>query len=156
MSLAEAASRLAKGIRMQLRDLDEEDSKSYGSTPRTLDLRAFNAVIGQVTEWAINRVTEDWGVCKQAISTDTNQQLASEQCECELLLRFSLLCKHHILHACATGIPIPRSLFHPRWWLDGPPISKASHLGSRNIAPRQAHLLPHNVLTTSPPQAYKC
>jgi hypothetical protein len=94
------------------------------STPRTLDLRAFNAVIGQVTEWAINRVTEDWEVCKQAISTDTNQQLASEQCECELLLRFSLPCKHH-LHACATGIPIPRSLFHPRWWLNGPPISKA-------------------------------
>jgi len=120
MSLAEAVSRLAKGIRMQLRDLDEEDSKSYGSTPRTLDLHAFNAVIGQVTEWAINRVTEDWEVCKQAISTDTNQQLASEQCECELLLRFSLPCKHHLLHACATGIPIPRSLFHPRWWLNSP------------------------------------
>jgi hypothetical protein len=30
---------------MQLKDLDEEESKSYGSTPRTLDLRAFSAVI---------------------------------------------------------------------------------------------------------------
>jgi hypothetical protein len=54
---------------MQLKDLDEEESKSYGSTPRTLDLRAFSAVIGQVTEWAINRVAEDWEACKQAIST---------------------------------------------------------------------------------------
>jgi hypothetical protein len=114
LSLAEAVSRLAKGIRMQLRDLDEEESKSYGSTPRTLDLRAFNAVIGQVTEWAINRVTEGWEAYKQAISTGTDPQLASEQCECELLLRFSLPSKHHLLHACATGIPIPRSLFHPR------------------------------------------
>jgi hypothetical protein len=110
---------------MLLRDLDEEESKSYGSTPRTLDLRAFNAVIGQVAEWAINRVAEDWEACKQAISTGTDQQLASEQCECELLMRFSLPCKHHLLHACATGIPIPKSLFHPRWWLNGPPISKA-------------------------------
>jgi len=125
LSLAEASSRLAKEIRMQLKDLDEEESKSYGSTPRTLDLRAFSAVIGQVTEWAINRVAEDWEACKQAIGTGIDRQLASEQCECELLLRFSLPCKHHLLHACATGIPIPRSLFHPRWWLNGPPISEA-------------------------------
>ena len=46
LSLAEASSRLAKGIRILLRDLDEEESKSYGSTPRTLNLRVFNAVIG--------------------------------------------------------------------------------------------------------------
>jgi hypothetical protein len=44
---------------MQLKDLDEEESKSYDFTPRTLNLRAFSAVIGQVIEWAINRVTED-------------------------------------------------------------------------------------------------
>jgi hypothetical protein len=64
LSLAEASSRLAKEIRMLLRDLDEEESKSHGSTPRTLDLRAFNVAIGQVTEWAINRVAEDWEACK--------------------------------------------------------------------------------------------
>ena len=40
-------------------------------------------------------------------------------------MRYSLPCKHHLLHACTTGIPIPRSLFHPRWWLNGPPILKA-------------------------------
>jgi hypothetical protein len=32
--------------------------------------------------------------------------------------------KHHLLHACEAGLPISRSLFHPRWWLDGLPISK--------------------------------
>jgi hypothetical protein len=58
---------------MLLRDLDEEESKSYGFTPRTLDLRAFNAVIGQVIEWAINRVAEDWEACKQAISINIDQ-----------------------------------------------------------------------------------
>ena len=57
-----------------------------------LDLRVFNAVIGQVAEWAINCVAEDWEACKQAISTGTDQQLALEQCECEPLLRFSLPC----------------------------------------------------------------
>jgi hypothetical protein len=58
---------------MQLKDLDEEESKSYGFTPRTLNLRAFSAVIGQVIEWTINRVAEDWKACKQAINTGINQ-----------------------------------------------------------------------------------
>ena len=54
---------------MLLRDLDEEENKSYGSTPRTLNLRAFSAVIGQMVEQAINRVAEDQETYKQAIST---------------------------------------------------------------------------------------
>ena len=114
LSLTEASTRLAKEIRIQLKDLDDEKSKSYNSIPRTRNLRTFNVVIGQVTEWAINRVAENWEAYKQAISTSTDQQLASEQCECELLLRFSLPYKHYLLHACSTGILIPRSLFYPR------------------------------------------
>jgi MULE transposase domain len=38
LALGESATRLAKGIQILLRDLDEEESKSYGSGPRTLDL----------------------------------------------------------------------------------------------------------------------
>jgi hypothetical protein len=44
---------------MLLRDLDEEESKSYGPTLRTLDSQAFSSVIGQVTEYAINLVAND-------------------------------------------------------------------------------------------------
>jgi hypothetical protein len=44
---------------MLLRDLDEEESKSYGPTLRTLDLRAFSSLISQVTEYAMNRITND-------------------------------------------------------------------------------------------------
>jgi hypothetical protein len=64
LSLGEAATHLAKGIRILLKDLDEEESKSYGSTPRTLDLRAFSSLIGQITEYAINRVANDWEAYK--------------------------------------------------------------------------------------------
>jgi hypothetical protein len=53
--------------------LNEEESKSYGFTFRTLDLRPFNVVIGQVTEWVINHVVKDWEVCKQAVSIGTDQ-----------------------------------------------------------------------------------
>jgi hypothetical protein len=53
LSLAEAATRLAKGIRMKMRDLEKEESKSYGAIPRTLDRPAFRFLIGQVTEYAM-------------------------------------------------------------------------------------------------------
>ena len=46
LSLAEAAMRLAKRIRMKMRDLEEEESKSYGVIPRTLDRLAFRFFIG--------------------------------------------------------------------------------------------------------------
>ena len=125
LALGESATRLSQGIRMLLRDLDEEESKSYGCTPRTLDLQSFSALRGQVTEWAMSRIAEDWEACKQAVSTGNTEVIANEECSCELLLRFSLPCKHHLIRACATGTPIPRSLFHPRWWLNGPAILRA-------------------------------
>jgi hypothetical protein len=31
--------------------------------------------------------------------------------------------KHHLLRAYQTGQPLPQSLLHPRWWLDGPAIT---------------------------------
>jgi hypothetical protein len=90
LSLVEAATRLAKEIQMKMRDL-EEKGKSYGAIPRTLDRPAFRFLIGQVTEYAMNQITNDREACKRAISSDTYGELAEEGCYCELLLRYSLL-----------------------------------------------------------------
>jgi hypothetical protein len=126
---------------MLLRDLDEEESKSYGPAPRTLDLRAFSSLIGQVTEYAMNRIADDWEACKQAVNAGTYDELALEDCGCEFLFRFSLPYKHHLLRTCVAGMSIPRSLFHPRWWLNGPPISKT-------LTPWKPHY--HNSAPTLP------
>ncbi len=44
-------------------------------------------------------------------------------CQCEVLLRFGLPCRHHLQPFYHSGAPIPRSLCHPRWWLYGPQIT---------------------------------
>jgi len=124
LSLAEATRRLVKGIKLLLEDLAELESESYGPSLAILDLRPFKSVIDQVTKYALQKVAGDWEICKQAVSAGTANLLALEECRCELPLRYSLPCKHHLLYACEAGLPIPRSLFHPRWWLNGPPISK--------------------------------
>ena|SRR5436305_14768302 len=46
LSLAEAAKRLAKGLKMLLEDLAEVESESYDSSLAVLDLRPFASIIG--------------------------------------------------------------------------------------------------------------
>lgn len=125
LSLADATKRLAKSLKILLEDLAEIKSQSYGSSLAVLDLRPFASVIGQVTKYALQKMSGDWEACKQAVSTGTTGILAAEECQCELLLRYSLPCKHHLLHASCAGMKAPRSLFHPRYWLNGPPILKS-------------------------------
>jgi hypothetical protein len=110
---------------MLLRDLNEEESKSYEPRSHIFNLQSFSALRGRVTEWAIIHIAVDWKACKQAINTDNTKIIANIECSCEFLLRFSLPYKHYLLRAYITGIFISTSLFHFRWWLSDPPISKA-------------------------------
>jgi len=102
LSLAEAVRRLNRGITTLLQDLEKVESESYGVLPRTFDLGVYTLLAGQITRLEL------------AVSTGTTENIANEDCSCELLLRYSLPCKHHLLLAAQTGKPIPKSLFHPR------------------------------------------
>jgi len=121
---AEATRHLVKGIKLLLEDLVKLESKSYSLSFVILNLWSFSFVIGQVTKYTFQKVAGDWEVCKQAVSTGTANLLILEECQCELLLRYSLPCKHHLLHTYEAGLLILCSLFHPRWWLDSPSILK--------------------------------
>jgi hypothetical protein len=65
----------------------------------TLDFRSFRSVDAQVSRYALSLIADDWEACKQAVSTGTTTVITGEACDCELLLRYSLPCKHHLLHA---------------------------------------------------------
>ena len=43
--------------------------------------------------------------------------------DCGILNQFLLPCCHYLVRAYTTGEMIPRSLIHPRWWLNGPQIN---------------------------------
>jgi hypothetical protein len=49
--------------------------------------------------------------------TTINDTIDFGLCGCELLYRFGLPYKHHLLQAAQTGQALPRTLLHPRWWL---------------------------------------
>jgi len=83
--------------------------------PSILDLQAFGVCASQVTHYALEKIVKDREACKQAVSTGATEIIANEGCSCELLLRFSLPCKHRLLHVAQSGQSIPRSLSYPRW-----------------------------------------
>ena len=99
---------------MKMRDLEEEESKSYNIIPRTLDRPAFRFLISQVTKYAINRIANNQKAYKQAISSDIYRKLAEEGCDYKILIRYSLLYKYYLLRPYLAGISILKELFHPR------------------------------------------
>ena len=89
-------------------------------------------MVDSVTSFAIDKLRSEWKVTDTAIAN----QDTLEPCDCEILLQYSLPYKHFLLEVAQGGSPIPRSLLHPRWWLNGPVIRRgprANEAGSRSI-----------------------
>jgi hypothetical protein len=120
LSLEESAKRLTQTCleRLQILELDEVQSKVKAL--RTLTSDRWSFLIGSVSKLALAKIKEEWAKLPAFESEVTDTNLTD--CRCELLLRYGLPCKHYLLQAYRTGQPIPRSLLHPRWWLDGPVI----------------------------------
>jgi hypothetical protein len=51
----------------------------------------------------MDKIGQDWEAYKLAVGTGTTENIANEDCSCELLLRYSLPCKHYLLQAAQTG-----------------------------------------------------
>jgi hypothetical protein len=102
-----------------------DETNSYSAAqPRILDRRAFRLVVNEISTYALELVAPEWEAVKQDVQQQPNLMAVDyPSCDCQVLLRWSLPCRHYLLQACITGEPIPRSLFHPRWWLHGGPIT---------------------------------
>src|SRR3989440_2119574 len=117
LSLEESAKRLAQTCLERLQTLELDEVQPGVKTLRTLTENRWSFLIGSVSKLALTKVKEEWAKVAEFASGVTDTNLTD--CHCELLLRYGLPCKHHLLQAYRTGQPIPRSLLHPRWWLDG-------------------------------------
>jgi hypothetical protein len=85
-------------------------------------------------------VKEEWEKLTNLMTEVTDANMIDlGLCTCELLARYGLPCKHHLLQAYQTGQILPRSILHPRWWLDGPEIKIGKW--SPSYAPQQELVL---------------
>jgi MULE transposase domain len=120
LRLAEAVNRLNTTIRQKLRALAEEETKSGLKLSRTLNKRAFASLINTISTYAVELIAPEWEDTKDQVDRDI--LTSTSPCQCELLLRYGLPYRHHLQEAYRSGMPIPRSLCHPRWWIFGPTI----------------------------------
>ena len=75
--------------------------------------------MGHVTIWALEKINPEWIAAKELAT----QPITAGSCDCDIYIRYELPCRHYLLRACRQGFPIPLSLLHPRWRLNGPPIA---------------------------------
>jgi hypothetical protein len=78
-----------------------------------------------ITNYSLRKIEKEWRGLKLTLQANRDSDLVGK-CQCELILRFGLPYKHHLRRAYLEGIPILKSLVHPRWWLDGPATRQAN------------------------------
>jgi hypothetical protein len=121
LSLEESARRLSRTCLQRLQMLELNEVQPGIKALRILATDRSSFLIGNVSKLALKLVQEEWVKLPDLVANIDEIVLGS--CHCELLIRYGLPCKHHLLQAYRTGQPLPRSLLHPRWWLDGPAIT---------------------------------
>jgi hypothetical protein len=119
--MEEAGRRLGRTIQSKLKQLSEEEARNGSKLPRTLDSQAFILLADTVSFFAILKIPSVWEATKDEMNTGVLRPKAACS-QCELVIRFGLPCKHYLALPFQDGAPIPRSLLHPRWWINSEPV----------------------------------
>jgi hypothetical protein len=120
LSIEESAKRLISKTLSILKDMATDEDLSIRKYTRTVQLInegvAFQLLRNQVTIQAMKLLEAEW----KALEADIAANRPLGDCHCQILLRYGIACKHYLKRIYERGQPIPRSLLHPRWWLQGP------------------------------------
>jgi hypothetical protein len=82
----------------------------------------------KISKYAISRLKTKWTALDAQIRRGEDVELPRNGCDCEILLRFGLACRHYLKKAYLEDLPLPKTLIHPRWWLNGPTIYETNWL----------------------------
>ena len=133
LSLKAAIKRLISKILSVLKEIEIDEERSLRGYPRLLQAasRAFANIKCTITIHAAQMIEPRWKELLQALIA--NESIEDSPRRYQVLLGFGLPCKHVLKQAFDTGEPIPRSLIHPRYWLQGRCLSPAMVYISRRI-----------------------
>lgn len=119
LSLEESARTLVRTVVKVVDDMKAEKDNELKKFSRLAQVNIFRDLRMNIPNYALTKVAIEYdNLCRLA------PQYPPEMgdCECEILLRWGLPCIHYLYHYYLTGRAIPRSLCHPRWWIEGGPV----------------------------------
>lgn len=102
----------------------EDDSRSSKLVQFSQDI--FCLMIGVITKTALKMMDDEWKRMRFSVSLgefdDIDDLCNNPHCihDCELPTRYGLPCMCFMVKAYYEKIPLPLSLVHPRWLIDGP------------------------------------
>jgi hypothetical protein len=130
LSVSAACEAIVIKTKLLAEEYNERINDNRKNNPTLMDLKAFVKARSKLTHYAIDKTMAEWKATKDfadAIDSGDEDLFEFEEvigclCECELLLRFGLPCKHWMLLFYFCGEPLSLFLFHLRWLLDGPAV----------------------------------
>lgn len=126
LSLENSATALARTITRLIEDMDTERDNELKAYTRLAQAAAFSHLRMNITNFALIKIALEWDdlyrLMDAAVAPETPQ---IGNCDCSILRQFGLPCVHYLQPYWYSGQPIPRSLCHPRWWLNGSAITSS-------------------------------
>ena len=122
LSLKDAAERLCQKALSSLKDIETDEASSHSVYSRLAQSSVFIDLRMKVSRRALTMVEKEWSEMSQILASGNDIVVDGNGCECELILRFGIACRHYLKRAFMENIPLPKTLLHPRWWLNGPDI----------------------------------
>jgi hypothetical protein len=117
--LQEAVHALIQNVETWAKSVGTKEAQSLRSYPRLCqdgaDEAAFTYLKMTISVFAARKIEREWFEMSATLHANPTADLGS--CKCIILLAFGLPCRHYLRRCYASGQPIPRSLVHPRWWL---------------------------------------
>lgn len=110
MSLQQAAQALTRYVSDRSRDIGVELVRSSTENVPNLNRKVFQALSGSITIPAIHKLKAQWKLL-------TNGTIKDE-CSGTFYKQHLLPCAHKLTRYFLTGETIPRSMVHPRYWID--------------------------------------
>lgn len=122
LSLEDSVKRLMIKINSVIKDIDQDEANSVASYSRLAQAPPFRQIRLQVSKFAVIRLEREWTALDEQLRAGQDVISPSNDCECAILLQFGIACRHLLKKAFLEDLPIPKTLVHPRWWLQGPGI----------------------------------
>ena len=95
-----------------MKQLAQDEDRALIDADLALDMTVFKYLVCAVSTPAIRMIEKEWLKLQDLVLEGKEDK--SEEYKYQILLRYSLPCKHYLLRACLSGEPLPKSLVHPR------------------------------------------
>jgi len=122
LSLEESVKRLIIKVNSIIKDIDQDEAFSAGGYSLLTQSAPFLQLRMNVSKFALKRLERQWATLDEQLRAGNDLEIPPNRCECQDLLRFGIACAHHLKKAYIEGLAIPKTMIHPRWWLNGPLI----------------------------------